>query len=282
MAECNQSSLDFVSEDSSRYGHYKVSKPTHIETKPANGTSETAIAWKMVAIVLVTLTLVKPLGSIPWLGPIGFTLAAGLQLWLPIRRMDALGRDYDFLGLHRAHLLQDLKIVAYLCVLTFIPYGIGHHFYMTEARSLALELGLPEIARYLPARQFAPSLPVDGAAWLAAAWWLLNLTATHLIGVALPEETFYRGYLQPQLEKRWPPKTRVFGVFIGKAVIISSILFALGHFLGEWNPLRLGPFFPSLIFAWQRNKTGSIWGSITFHAACNIFGQLLYQLYSPL
>ena len=107
------------------------------------------------------------------------------------------------------------------------------------------------------------------------------MAATHLFGVALPEETFYRGYLQPRLEALWPPKTRIFGVLMGKAVIVSAILFALGHFLGEWNPLRLGPFFPALVFAWQRNKTGSIGGAIAYHAACNILGEVLFSLYAP-
>ena len=160
----------------------------------------------------------------------------------------------------------------------------------TRIRSSAVALAacLPKgkkrccASRYLPSRQLAPEFPSGLEAWLSASWWLINLTATHLLGVALPEETFYRGYLLPRLEQRWPPKTRIFGAFVGRAVIVSSALFALGHFLGEWNPLRLGPFIPSLIFAWQRNKTGSIWGAVIFHAACNIFGQLLFQLYAPI
>ena len=62
---------------------------------------------------------------------------------------------------------------------------------------------------------------------------------------------------------------------------VSSALFALGHFLGEWNPLRLGPFFPALVFAWQRNATGSVVGAIVFHASCNVLGELLFVLYRP-
>jgi uncharacterized protein len=119
-------------------------------------------------------------------------------------------------------------------------------------------------------------------AWLAVGWAALKTVATHALGVALPEETFYRGYLQPRLETKWPPKTRWLGVTIGRAAIIASALFALGHFLGEWNPLRLGPFLPGLVFAWQRNATGSIIGSITFHASCNILGELLFSLYQPI
>ena len=265
-----------------RYGGYDVEEQVHQQPPTGALDPEIRIAWKLAFLVLLTLTLVKPLGSIAWVGPIAFTFAAGLQLWLPIHRMDKLKLDYDFVGLHRDHLREDFRLVGWLCLLTFVPYAIGHHFYMTEARLLAYDLGFDAIGRYLPLRQLSPSLPSDFEAWLSASWWLLNLTATHILGVALPEETFYRGYLQPQLEKRWPPQTRVFGALMGRAVIVSSALFALGHFLGEWNPLRLGPFIPSLLFAWLRCRTGSIWGAIGFHAACNIFGQLLFQLYAPI
>ena len=107
----------------------------------------------------------------------------------------------------------------------------------------------------------------------------MQTAATHLLGVALPEETFYRGYLQPQLELAMPPRARVLGVPLGRAVVVSAALFALGHFLGEWNPLRLGPFFPALLFAWLRNATGSVVGAVVFHATCNVFGAVLYTLY---
>ena len=107
------------------------------------------------------------------------------------------------------------------------------------------------------------------------------MALTHIFGVALPEETFYRGYLQPRLEAKWPPKTLIFGATVGRAAIVTAALFALGHFLGEWNPLRLGPFFPALVFSWQRNRTGSILGAISFHGLCNIFGEILFKLYQP-
>ena len=243
--------------------------------------AEIKMAWRLVAVVLVTLLLVKPLGGIAYVGAIAFTIAAGLQLYLPIWRMDTLGRHYDFLGLHTEHLRADLILTAKLCALTFGPYALGYHIFVTQGHDWVQGFGFSEIASYIPQRAWAPKLPADFEGWLSSSWWLLSLSATHFLGVALPEETFYRGYLQPRLEKLWPPQVTVFGVLFGKAAIIVSLLFALGHFLGEWNPMRLGPFFPSLIFAWQRNATGSIYGAISYHALCNIFGALLFTLYGP-
>ena len=83
------------------------------------------------------------------------------------------------------------------------------------------------------------------------------------------------------MEKLWAPKYALFGVRIGMAAVLASFLFALGHFLGEWNPLRLGPFLPGLVFAWQRNATGSVIGAITFHAACNLLSEILSTQYGP-
>ncbi|MEZ4270760.1 MAG: CPBP family intramembrane glutamic endopeptidase [Myxococcota bacterium] len=77
------------------------------------------------------------------------------------------------------------------------------------------------------------------------------------------------------------PTRRVFGVPVGWALIVAAFFFALGHVLGEWNPVRFGPFLPALVFAWQRNATGSIFGAITFHAACNVLGEILFSLYKP-
>lgn len=250
--------------------------------KPFDPAAEERMAWWMVAAVLVTLTVVKPLGGIAVIGTIGFTFAAILQLYLPLWRAGKLDRDYDFVGLHMKTWRQDMKIVLILCAITFPPFIIGHHIYMTQAHDWVAALGLDQWARFIPRRQLDITPPTDIYAWGAAIWWILQITATHSLGVALPEETFYRGYLQPRLEHRWPAVRRFFGVPLGRAALIAAALFALGHFLGEWNPLRLGPFFPALIFAWQRNATGSIFGAIAYHALCNIIGEVLFSFYVPI
>jgi membrane protease YdiL (CAAX protease family) len=94
---------------------------------------------------------------------------------------------------------------------------------------------------------------------------------THLIVVALPEELFYRGYLLGALEGRWPSGVRVLSVTIGPALLLSSVLFAFGHALVDLDPGRFAVFFPSLAFAWLRQRTGSIAAGAFFHAACNVW-----------
>jgi membrane protease YdiL (CAAX protease family) len=104
--------------------------------------------------------------------------------------------------------------------------------------------------------------------------------ATQLIGVALPEEAFYRGYLQSRFG-------RVFTVAGSKhapwvAIVVTSAIFALGHVATLPYAARLAVFFPSLLFGWLRSRTGGIGASTVFHALCNTWSELLgvgYGLY---
>ncbi len=101
--------------------------------------------------------------------------------------------------------------------------------------------------------------------------WIILWSLTHLVFVAFPEEFFYRGYLQTRL-------TQLFGTkkFLGitHANLLTSLLFALGHLLipvgGTLILSRASVFFPSLIFGWLRERTGTILAPTLYHAACNI------------
>lgn len=243
--------------------------------------AERSMAWKMVLAVLVSLTLAKSIGGVAVIGTLALTVAAIMQLWIPLWRAQSLDRDYDFVGLHTGGLAADVKWVLVLALITFPPYAVGHHLYLTEGHGWLVSAGLEELARFVPQRAFEPSFP-NGERLLERTGWFLQMAATHALGVALPEETFYRGYVQPRLESKWPPGTSILGVRIGRAAVLTSLLFAVGHVLGEWNPLRMGPFFPGLLFAWLRNASGSVIGAISYHALCNILGEVLFSLYVPM
>lgn len=102
---------------------------------------------------------------------------------------------------------------------------------------------------------------------------------TQFFAIALPEEAFYRGYLQSALDDVWPARIRVFGAAVGPALVVTSALFALGHVATEYHPNRLGVFFPSLVFGWLRAKTGGIGAPVVFHALCNLFADYLAKSY---
>lgn len=135
----------------------------------------------------------------------------------------------------------------------------------------------------------APPLPFSGAFGSLCSSWrgVSNLTlrwppdfallaASQLIVVAVPEELFFRGYLMGRLEARWPPGRRLLGAPVGRAWLISSVLFALGHLLVDFNPQRLAVFFPGLVFGWMRAATGSLAAGAVYHALCNLLSDVLH------
>jgi uncharacterized protein len=96
-----------------------------------------------------------------------------------------------------------------------------------------------------------------------------------LVIIALPEEAFYRGYMQSRFDGLFPPRVRLGGASIGIGVVLTSIVFALGHLATIHDSSRLAVFFPSLVFGWLRARTGGIGAACLFHALCNVFSELL-------
>jgi uncharacterized protein len=128
--------------------------------------------------------------------------------------------------------------------------------------------------------------------WLGfRVWWkvdhfhpaplrpLLNDAGGQLLMIALPEEAFYRGYLQTTLERDLDKAVTIFGTRVGLGIVLTSAIFAAGHLLTELSPARLAVFFPSLVFGILRARTGGIGASILFHAMCNLFSAYLLRSY---
>jgi len=82
--------------------------------------------------------------------------------------------------------------------------------------------------------------------------------------VSLPEEFFFRGFLQDSIGKSF------------RAVFLVSLLFSLAHlpkviFMGEW--ISLLSFFPFIDYGWLYMKTNNILPGVIFHFLAN----LVYQ-----
>jgi membrane protease YdiL (CAAX protease family) len=101
-------------------------------------------------------------------------------------------------------------------------------------------------------------------------------TLTQIVVIAVPEELFFRGYLQTRLEQRWPPRRSLAGAPVGGALVAGSALFALGHLLVDFDLQRLAVFVPGLVFGWMRARTGSIAAGAAFHALCNVYSDVLH------
>ena len=209
--------------------------------------------WTALGLVLL-LEIVKDLAKI--VAPAAtvlYTVAAVAQLYYPLWRVGRLGLDGRAVGLDESRWRQDLSWALALCAITFVPFAIGHHYFWTAVFHLHFEF-------HWPPR-------------------IANVVLTHFLGVALPEEVFYRGFVQPWLKPAFARRWRIFGADCGLEIPLTAAIFALGHFAGEYDPLRLGPFFPGLLFGWLRARTGTVYGAVTYHAMSNILSEFLFACY---
>ncbi len=97
-----------------------------------------------------------------------------------------------------------------------------------------------------------------------------------LIVVALPEEAFFRGYLQTSLSDLETRGVRILGASLAPGSwLLQAALFAVIHFLVEPNPARLAVFFPGLLFGWVRARRGGIGAALALHAMSNLYSEIL-------
>ena len=111
--------------------------------------------------------------------------------------------------------------------------------------------------------------------------WLWSILLIQLFLVGLPEEIFYRGYIQTRLDGLIGRDRIFWGVpFNIMSALICSVLFALAHLVTIPNPARLAVFFPSLLFGWMRRAYHDTLPPAIFHAICNVIAQLIWGIYA--
>ena len=118
--------------------------------------------------------------------------------------------------------------------------------------------------------QLIPSLDVNQEQQIgfqdAYGFWALLFTFLSLAVIPpIAEEITVRGFLYTSLRAK---------LALPVAVILTSIVFAIGHLqFGSGAPLlwvaAIDTFTLSLFLIYLRQKTGSLWASITLHAAKN-------------
>jgi len=230
---------------------------------------ELVATWaKAVGLVAAAklASLVEPSGI---LGANLAGIAAVLFVLLPDQRLRARGETWDAYGLPwwglgdartwRAWgrgLLAGLAVCAVVFPAFFVVYAAWARL-------------LPHLPDGL-ARLLAPyALPQSPHFRLPARLPLLVLN--QFLVVALPEELFYRGWMQTSWAATDPGRrVRVLGADLGRGFLATQALFALGH-LVVFQVWRLGTFFPGLLFGWLRARTGNVAAAVVVHALSNLF-----------
>jgi membrane protease YdiL (CAAX protease family) len=233
--------------------------------------ADTIKVWRIAVFVTLAIGLAK---HVPLAVGLAGLAAAAAQLYIPLRYALSSAEGDDGIGYGFAGLRRDLPLLVGILLITCIPFWFLHEAWWTwlgAADGSGSQLALPggDIAPWIEKR----GSTVQGLLTLVAAF---ELIAVHTLGVALPEELFYRGFLQPKLCRSFEDKPLGMGLVWNHGIALAAGLFALAHFLGEYNPARLGPFIPALLFGILRRRSGSIASAVILHAAFNIFAALLY------
>lgn len=200
-------------------------------------------------------------------------LVALVFLGIAIHLLDRGREPLARYGIHWKPLGRGLAWGLGAAVLVLGLFLVGYHLYF-DAVCAGGQTWLGSLGR--PCARWAggdvrPSLPPGFGEQVLA----------QILVVAIPEEIFYRGYLLGRLELALPARRTLWGVPVGAALLLHAALFGLGHFLMDFNPLRLGVAIPALAFAFLRHKGGSIVAPVIFHAAANLLMLVVDRSYFP-
>lgn len=181
-----------------------------------------------------------------------FPLAVGLQLptlWLlvPVALLSWTRRPLSTYGLvwrGPGSLVFHLGLLAGV----FLPYAVLHYLW----------------ARWTTGATFNLTSPPELGA----------VVVEQLLLVALPEEAFFRGYLQTQCDLTWRRPYRLLGAAWGPGLVVAAAVFALCH-VPFGGPVRLTVFFPGLLYGWLRARTDSIVSPTVYHAFSNVLMKIM-------
>jgi membrane protease YdiL (CAAX protease family) len=190
-------------------------------------------------------------------------------------RMSRRPFDYEAAGLRLDPIGRGLRVLGAVAALTWPLFFAGFLLYYGVVCGA---IARPAFASFV---DWMTPQCVHWHGWSGARLtWPPDVALTaldQLLVVAVPEELFFRGYLQGRLEERFPPRRTLFGAAVGPASIISSALFAVGHVLVDLNPMRLAVFVPGLVFSWMRSRTGAIAAGALYHALCNVYSDVVHR-----
>jgi CAAX protease family protein len=181
-----------------------------------------------------------------------FVLAVGLRLptlWflVPLTLITLAKRPYGAYGLtwRRAGSWRfHLAVIGAV----FLPYVIGHYAW----------------AHWWSGASFHLRLPAD----------LGQIALDQTLLVGLPEEFFFRGYVQTQCDMVWKRPYRFLGARWGVGLPLAALLFATCH-VPTGGIGRVVVFFPGMLYGWLRARTESIAIPTLYHAGSNVLMRIM-------
>lgn len=211
-----------------------------------------AIALWAICFVLIVIAFQAGGSAAKLVATLGF-------LYLPELSMRRRGEGFREYGVSLRISKQEIVLTLGLLFVTLPLFIAGYFAFLQYGVPLLPEKLRTLIVPYPRDWHFSLRLPDRFAEWVIDQYFV----------VALPEEFFYRGFLQTRLRDAWPEGRKFLGARLGRAFWVTAVLFALGH-LAIFQVWRLGVFFPALMFGWLREKTGSVMGAAFLHGSFNL------------
>lgn len=245
------------------------------EPKFDAGLGEPLLAY--AAAIAVAVALVAAARTLAFVQQIMQAAIACVFLFGPQLAARLSGRPFDAraAGITFAPSWRGLRVLGLAVLVTWPAFVVG--FFVYYQMTCTDGHWLHGLLR--PVTQLCSGWRGIGGGRLRLPDDFLVLALSQLLVVAIPEEVFFRGYLLARFEERWPSRRRFLGVQVGKPLLLTSALFALGHFLVDLQPARLAVFFPALAFAWMRCRSGSVAPGAVFHALCNLLSEVMHDSY---
>lgn len=240
-----------------------------IEPDPRGVSREIVTTW---AICFLGIGLAKLISLVEPTGLLSANLAgvaAVLFVVLPERRIHARGERWSAYGMPWWGLLSRRTWESWLGGLVAALAVCGVVFPLFFVIFFAYARMLPHLPVWLATHVAPYALPHRAHVKLPPQFALRCVV--QLLAVALPEELFYRGFMQTRWAASDPGrKVRVLGASLGRGFLQTQLLFAAGHLvvLQVW---RLATFFPGLLFGWLRERTGNLAAPVIVHALSNLF-----------
>lgn len=217
--------------------------------------SKLAFEVGIVTASLVAVTSVlQYLSSIPFIGRYHSLAFALMFLYIPLVVIQKRGRKIDFLGRDVKSYLRSILVFLITSVIVFPLFFLAAHFWQ-------------DIVYNITFQRFS----------LFPKFW--SAVAFQFIMIALPEEMFFRGYVQSTLNLIFPRRWRFLGTNLGWGWIITAAIFAIAHSFVVLQWWHFAIFFPALLFGYLREKGGSITAPILFHGTANIAISLVGHWY---
>jgi len=257
---------------------------------------ELTLLWLLTLGCIRLVIFVQPM--LPSIGFMGLTLRDAVLALVPflfiytpvaisaLRRVDSYGYllfipAFSDFPAWRSAFWQCGRLIAVVVV----PWFVGYHLY--QNLTIAVLQATGPIGSFADVEAAVAGLLSGQIDPSAEAPWHEVLTRTrlpvwrlpddaallvpyHLFFVAIPEEFFYRGYMQTRLDEVFPRRWKLFGATVGPGLLIATLYFAFGHSLVTLRWWHFATFFPGLLFGWLRQRTGSTLPGALFHAWCNV------------